>query len=507
MINKIVKIFLLLIIIFSFSNEAELFLYDFRIYLSSLIKNKVSNEFIIIECSYNYIGNNIVFINTLNKLKNAKAIVIDSTLIKYDKYFLELLSIIRKRNNIFLTKEYIYKGKNLYLFSNNYFEDITGVTNYNNVVREYRNVYFNLIENKLEYSIEFIIYNKFYKSNNFLDSFKIRYILMPNMIKKINIDDLNIQKVNSFDNKIIFLSYNNNYVFFPFTKKKFLQSELIINNIMSLENKVFIKSINLYLYLIIIIIFIFIGYFARKQLNRIVLISLIYIIFNVLLFLSIDLYINIVYTLIALFLFKLITQDSLNIDIVNKFNFSHKIKFKNKVLTILFCDIEDFTLITEKLSNEKLLEILNDFLNSMTEIIINNNGHIDKYIGDGFMAFFNNPIDSINASIKMYNELECLQKKWLELGIRPFQMRIGISTGEVTLANIGHKSKIQSTVIGDTVNLASRLEKLNKNYNTYILISKSTYENIKDFFKTKFVGTISIKGKSEKIDIYEVKIE
>jgi adenylate cyclase len=180
-------------------------------------------------------------------------------------------------------------------------------------------------------------------------------------------------------------------------------------------------------------------------------------------------------------------------------------------ITIFFSDIRGFTPISEKLQPEELVHLLNEYLTEMTSIIMDGQGLVDKYMGDAIMAFWGAPIEQPNhaelaceSSLKMVDKLRELQKKWKKEGIPSFDIGIGLNSGEAIVGNMGSKSRFDYTAMGDNVNIASRLEGLNKKYDTNIIISENTYKLVKDKFKTKKIDTVKVKGKEKSIIIYEL---
>ena len=175
--------------------------------------------------------------------------------------------------------------------------------------------------------------------------------------------------------------------------------------------------------------------------------------------------------------------------------------------TILFADIIGFTTLSEKMPPREINMLLNNFFSQMTDIIFEYDGTLDKYIGDAIMAVFGAPMEkegdaerAILAAIKMREEL----KKLLQTipPDRQFNMRIGINTGRVVAGNIGSTKRMDYTVIGDAVNVASRLESIGEP--DKILIGEATYEVVKDKFKIKKVGAKQVKGKTSDVMVYEV---
>lgn len=184
---------------------------------------------------------------------------------------------------------------------------------------------------------------------------------------------------------------------------------------------------------------------------------------------------------------------------------------QNKRLTVFFADIAGFTSISENTSAEKIATMLHRVLNSLTEVIIQNNGVIDKYIGDCVMAFWGAPLetdkDEINAcyaAIQCINSLSELNNSFRAEGFPEIAIRIGVHSGDAIAGNIGSDRLFHYTAIGDTVNLASRLESVNKFFKTRIIISEDTIKETDNHFFTRGLGIIEVKGKTLPIKIFEL---
>lgn len=188
-----------------------------------------------------------------------------------------------------------------------------------------------------------------------------------------------------------------------------------------------------------------------------------------------------------------------------------KLGGKRAVVTVLFSDIRGFTSLSEKMSAEEVSMILNEYFSEMEPIITKYNGVINKFIGDAVMAIFGEPIQDINhaqnavkCAYEMLKTVEYLREKWLYEGKPKIEIGVGINTGEVFIGNIGTETRMEYTVIGDTVNLASRIESYNKVYKTNLLVSSSTYSHIADIADVIKISEVQIRGKSKKMNIYEV---
>ncbi|OQY27505.1 MAG: hypothetical protein B6244_10350 [Candidatus Cloacimonetes bacterium 4572_55] len=180
-------------------------------------------------------------------------------------------------------------------------------------------------------------------------------------------------------------------------------------------------------------------------------------------------------------------------------------------MTVLFSDIEGFTSVSEKLTPSELVELLNEYLTEMTEIILNHKGIIDKYEGDAIMAEFGAPIhyedhayQACLAALDMEKRLRELRLKWRREGKPELKARIGVNTGAMVVGNMGSRNVFNYTVMGDSVNVGSRLEGANKFYGTYIMISDATYQEVKHKMVARPLGLLRVKGKLYPIQVYEL---
>jgi len=184
---------------------------------------------------------------------------------------------------------------------------------------------------------------------------------------------------------------------------------------------------------------------------------------------------------------------------------------EERELTVLFSDVASFTSISEDLSPTDLVGLLNEYLTAMTEIVVEHDGIIDKYEGDALMAEFGAPIPyedhavkACLAAIHMQRKLAELRTKWEKEERPPLTARIGINTGIMLVGNMGSRHIMDYTVMGDNVNLASRLEGTNKVYGTKICVSESTHAAAIGEVITRELDLIRVKGKSRPVHIYEV---
>lgn len=178
-----------------------------------------------------------------------------------------------------------------------------------------------------------------------------------------------------------------------------------------------------------------------------------------------------------------------------------------KNMTILFSDIRGFTQLSEQLTPDETFQFMNEYLKIMEPIVIEHNGFIDKYIGDAIMALFpNNVEDALDAAVSMHKQLWASNKERAISNKPAIQMGIGVNYGNVMLGTIGGTHRIETSVVGDNVNLASRLENLTKEYNSSLLISDVVYQKIKDKsrFNIRFVGLTKVAGKQNEIKVWEI---
>jgi class 3 adenylate cyclase/CHASE2 domain-containing sensor protein len=193
-----------------------------------------------------------------------------------------------------------------------------------------------------------------------------------------------------------------------------------------------------------------------------------------------------------------------------------KLGGETKELTFLFCDIRGFTPLSEKYQKNpaELTKVINRFLTPMTEIIMRNGGTIDKYMGDCIMAFWNAPIDTpkhkelaITSALEMMDKLDYLNNMNGFGDQNKINIGIGINTGKCIVGNMGSKQRFDYSVIGDPVNLASRLEGVSKNYDATLVVGEDTYRDISTLYNFKLLDEVQVKGKSNKVSIYTIERE
>lgn len=184
---------------------------------------------------------------------------------------------------------------------------------------------------------------------------------------------------------------------------------------------------------------------------------------------------------------------------------------ESKTVTFLFSDIHNFTALSESMSPSELMKYLSEYFDAMTRTVLENQGVLDKYIGDGIMAFWGAPVEdsehavhACKCALAMLETLADLNAAWHAIGKPELTIRIGINTGEAVVGNVGSEDRLNYTAMGDSVNIASRLEELNKLYGTTIIINQTTYQLVKEYFASRFLDSITVRGKAINIKAYEI---
>jgi adenylate cyclase len=181
-------------------------------------------------------------------------------------------------------------------------------------------------------------------------------------------------------------------------------------------------------------------------------------------------------------------------------------------MTVLFSDIRGFTTVSERGQPEDIVSQLNEYFSRMVDVLFAHKGTLDKFVGDMVMALYGAPIEdeqhadhAVTSAVAMVEELRLLNARWASEGRPPLDIGIGINSGEMVAGNIGSDTIMSYTVIGDQVNLGARLESLNKEYGTRIIISESTRQRLKGRYDIRPLGDVVVKGKTQPVAIFEVR--
>ncbi len=187
---------------------------------------------------------------------------------------------------------------------------------------------------------------------------------------------------------------------------------------------------------------------------------------------------------------------------------------ERREMTVLFSDMRGFTTLSESGEAEDLVRQLNQYFTRMVEVVFAHRGTVDKFVGDMIMALYGAPLDdpdhadhAVQTALKMVEELQDLNRRWAVEGRAALDIGIGINTGEMIAGNIGSDTIMSYTVIGDNVNLGARLESLNKDYGTRILISEATRRQLKGHYDVRALGEVTVKGKTRAVTIFEVRTD
>jgi adenylate cyclase len=188
------------------------------------------------------------------------------------------------------------------------------------------------------------------------------------------------------------------------------------------------------------------------------------------------------------------------------------LKGERRKITVLFADVRGFTSLSEKLPPENVFALLNDYFDKMIEEISKNHGMLNKFMGDGLMAVFGaieedlyQEENAIKAALGMRHVLEGMRERFQIERQVDLKIGIGINTGVALVGNIGSNQRMEFTAIGDTVNLGSRLESANKEFNTDIIVSEYTYVAARTQFRFRSLGPLSIRGREEPVSAYAVE--
>lgn len=188
------------------------------------------------------------------------------------------------------------------------------------------------------------------------------------------------------------------------------------------------------------------------------------------------------------------------------------VKGERRRITVLFSDIRGFTTLSENMRAEDVVQLLNEYFERMIDVVFRYHGTLDKFMGDGMMVVFGAPFDdphqeehAIQAALEMERELQTLCARWELEGRQRISIGIGINSGPAVVGNVGSRQRMEYTAIGDTVNLAARIESATKEHGVSILISEHTYLGIKGTIPTVRIGDITIRGREENITIYGVQ--
>ncbi|MFH1364968.1 MAG: adenylate/guanylate cyclase domain-containing protein, partial [archaeon] len=479
-----------------------------------------------------------VFSEILLKTKDARVIGIDVSFFEKSINDSSLNKTLRSMNNVVLASEMV-DGK---LFKP-IFETNTGYTNLlSSRDGVLRNVEVGISSENLPFAFE--IYKKYSEKENFEKGiYTINFVSKPNSFSSIGAYEA-LNGNFDFKGKIVLIGatapdLHDNY-FVPTSEGTAMPGVEIHANILQnifLNN--FVKKQNNFSIFFFIFLFSFTGFFFFSKIKiyylvpLIILIILIYAGLGIFIFNNYNYLVDFFFFPVSLFIFtgsgvalnyleekkhsayltgafgKYISKDLLN-EIVNRKQ-ELKLGGEKRKVTIFFSDIRGFTSISEKLSPEGLVNLLNEYLTEMTKIILENKGTVDKFIGDAIMALWNAPLTqqehaklACKAAIEQIKKLEFLRNSWKEKDFPVVEIGCGINTGDAIIGNMGSEERFDYTAMGDAVNIASRLEGLTKQYGVKIIISKETKDLVGNEFNFRLLDKVKVKGKKNPVEIYEL---
>lgn len=482
-----------------------------------------------------------VFAALLEKVKTAKVVGVDVSFFEPSKNDAVLRDKIGAMNNVVLASEIV--GGVLYrpIFAGNFgyvniLTDDDGVT---------RSVDFSAQQSVFPFAFE--IYKKAWGNAVFSAGIKnINFASQPNSFKSYSVYDV-LENDYDFGNKLVIIGATapdlHDSFFVPTSEGVAMAGVEIHANILQnliLNNFVVKQSDLTILFIVLLVGFVsvfFVSHLkARYAALFVFLILGFYLFAGVFAFSHFDYLFDLFFVPLSLIIFtgagaelnyleqkketmfitnafgKYISKNVLNQIISRKH--SLQLGGDKRTITIFFSDIRGFTTISEKLTPEQLVSLLNEYLSAMTNIILEHQGTLDKFIGDAVMAFWNAPLPNkehaklaCNATLAQIRAVKELQKGWVDKGLPVINIGCGLNTGDAIIGNMGSHDRFDYTAIGDTVNLGSRLEGLTKTYGVHIIISESTYALVKNDFNCRKLDAVKVKGKKIPVKIYELCTE
>jgi adenylate cyclase len=548
-LNKInISVFIILAAILLFLIFADSFVHVRNKLTDALYEDRkpITNILIIDidDASINKIGrwpwDRSVFASILDKIKDAKAIGMDVSFFEKSSNDSSLQEKLANMSNVVLASEInenvLYKP--IFNTSTGY---VNILTDYDGITRKV-----NLGLSKEISPFAFEVYQKGWDKNavpekeiklinfaNFdMNSISAYRILEEKIDVKNKIVLIGATAPNLHDNYFVPVSQGvavpgvnihasiiQNLILKDFLKEEYKMLVALLSIILSLIGMFFISRLKIYYSIlsiaVLIIIYALIAILAYSQFN--VIMDLFFMPLSLLVFTGAGIGVNYLeekkHSKFVTGAFgKYVSKDLLN-EIINKRQ-ELKLGGVKKEITIFFSDIRGFTNISEKLNPEQLVKLINEYLTEMTKIIMQNGGTVDKFIGDAIMAFWNAPLDekehaklACKSAIEQINALEKIRKSLSKKNMPDIKIGCGINTGEAVIGNMGSEDRFNYTALGDSVNLASRLESLTKQYGVSIIVSESTYNKVKGKFDFRKLDKVKVKGKKIPITIFELCVK
>ena len=495
-----------------------------------------------------------VFVNAIKRLEESKVVGIDVGFFEdYDTEIdHELAEVIKESGNVVLSVEYTsFRKEEGRIIGDNVLVPVDELKNsadlgYVNVITDGDGITRAFNPNVIgEYkSFSEVIQDKFWgKETELSDRVLINYAGEPGSFEMISFSDLNEMKKDDFKNNIVLIGatsmdlHDDFYV--PTSKGKRMPGvEVHANALQTLITKQFIATesdwmVVLSIFLAGILIFaIFKMFNLAVSVVSCAILILAYFLTGIWIF-EVNILLNLVYVPLSLALvlpmnitvsYLMEAKEKKKVlgafgkyvsPVVIKEILKHPDRLKlggvKKELTVFFSDIRGFTSISERLTPEQLVHLLNEYLTEMTNVILKNNGVVDKYIGDAIMAFWGAPLDEPEHAkvacvtcLEMKDRLKEFNKKLTKEGIPEINIGIGLNSGEAVVGNMGSFDRFDYTAMGDTINLGARAESINKQYGTMIIITEFTKDKVGDEFTVRELDYVAVKGKKKPVKIYEL---
>jgi adenylate cyclase len=185
---------------------------------------------------------------------------------------------------------------------------------------------------------------------------------------------------------------------------------------------------------------------------------------------------------------------------------------RRRRITVLFSDIRGFTTLSERLEPEEVVRLLREYLTAATAIVFRHGGSVDKYMGDAIMALYGAPFDqpdhaarAVRTGLELQECVQTLSAQWIARGGEALRSGVGIHTGDAIVGAMGSSQRLEFTAIGDTVNVASRLEGLTKDFGAPVIISQTTHEEVAGLFQARSLGSVRVRGRELSVDLYAIE--
>lgn len=500
--------------------------------------------------------NRSVFADVIQKLNNTRVIAIDVGFFEESPDDDELGMAISESGRVILAAEYTSFERGDGIIGKDVLLPVEPIRagaelGYINVITDRDGITRSLNTNIKGDVVSFphkIVEETFSKQVESYDRFMINFVGPPGSFKTYSFADVISKRIDLdiFENKIVIIGATSpdlhDAYFVPTSKGRAMPgAEILANSVqtMILENQLQNQStfsLLLVLFVLCLLIALAFVFLRVRTVTILALIVLCVYVFIVIFAFNTEVLLNIVYPPLTIFLvytsnlvytnrFRKQQRDEIkkafgkyvSPDVINEIMKSpEKLSLggERRNITVFFSDIRGFTSISEVLTPEQLVNLLNEYLTEMTDIVIEERGILDKYMGDAIMAFWGAPIlqkdhpaRAARVSLKMMRRLKEMQVKWREEGIPALDIGIGLNTGDAVVGNMGSTQRFDYTAMGDVVNTGSRLEGVNKQYGTNILISEFTYERIKHEFYCRKLDMIKVKGRDTPLIIYELVSE